>query len=153
MNASTTEGAAGTERPPRRPAAVAAAIGFVVLAGFQLALALGAPLGRAAWGGTHEQLPTSLRIASAFAVAVWALAALIVLRRGGFRISPVPPAMARWGTWILVGLLALGALANFASRSNWERFLWGPVALILAVLCLVVARGGEAGDRGSSRRA
>jgi hypothetical protein len=29
---------------------------------------------------------------------------------------------------------------NFASRSPWERFLWGPVALILAALCLVVAR-------------
>jgi hypothetical protein len=30
---------------------------------------------------------------------------------------------------------------NFASLSSWERFLWGPVALILAVLCLVLARG------------
>ncbi len=47
-----------------------------------------------------------LRIASAFAAAVWVLAALM----------------------------------NLASPSSWERFLWGPVALVLAVLCLVVAR-------------
>jgi hypothetical protein len=33
----------------------------------------------------------------------------------------------------------LAALLNFASHSSWERFLWAPVALILAVLCLVVA--------------
>jgi hypothetical protein len=30
---------------------------------------------------------------------------------------------------------------NIISPSKWERFLWGPVALILAVLCLVVALG------------
>ena len=148
MNASTTERSDQIQRPSRRPAAVAAAIGFVVIAGFQLALALGAPLGRAAWGGTYERLPVSLRIASAIAVVVWSLAALIVLRRGGFRILWIRPGIARWGTWILVGLLTLGALANFASRSDWERFFWGPVALILAILYFVLARGRETESRG-----
>lgn len=49
-----------------------------------------------------------LRIASAFAVAVWVLAALIVLGRAGFQVSPLSPAFVRWGTWILVGVLPLG---------------------------------------------
>lgn len=137
-----------TGLPPARSAAVAAAVGFLVIAAFQLALALGAPLGRAAWGGTHVRLPTGLRIASAFAVGVWVLAALIVLGRAGFRVSPLPPAFVRWGTWILVGVSVLGALMNFASRSSWERFIWGPAALILAVLCLVVAQGGAASSGG-----
>ena len=44
------------------------------------------------------------------------------------------------GTWILVGVLLVGALMNFASSSPWERFLWGPLALVLAVLCFVLAR-------------
>ncbi len=110
----------------------------------QVALALGAPLGRAAWGGTHSHLPTGLRVASAFAVWVWVLAALIVLGRAGFQVSPLPPAFLRWGTWTLVGVSILGALVNFASPSNWERFLWGPIALILAGLCVVVARSGSA---------
>jgi hypothetical protein len=82
-----------------------------------------------------------LRIASAIAVGVWVLAALIILGRAGYQISPVPLAVARWGTWVLVGVLPLGALMNFLSKSNWERFLWGPVALVLAVLCLLVAQG------------
>jgi hypothetical protein len=124
-----------------RTPAVAAAVGFLAIAVFQLALALGAPFGRAAWGGTHVHLPMGLRIASAFAVGVWVLAALIVLGRVGFQVSPLPSTFVRWGTWILVGALLLGALMNFASPSIWERVLWGPVALILAVLCLVVARG------------
>ena len=129
-----------TDLLPARTAAVAAAVGFLTIAAFQAALALGAPLGRAAWGGTHTQLPTGLRVASAFAFGVWALAALIVLGRAGFQVSALPSDLLRWGTWILVGVLALGAVLNFASPSSWERFLWGPVALILAGLCLLVAR-------------
>lgn len=130
---------------PTRAAAAAAAVGFLAIAAFQLVLAFGAPLGRAAWGGNHVQLPIGLRIASAFAVGVWVLATLIVLGRAGYQISAVPLAVARWGTWVLVGVLPLGALMNFLSKSNWERFLWGPVALILALLCLLVAQS-EAGS-------
>ena len=89
-----------------------------------------------------------LRIASAFAVGLWVLAALIVLGRAGFQVSPLPPAFVRWGTWILVGVLPLGALMNFASPISWERFLCGPVALILALLCLVVGRSGAAPSGG-----
>ncbi len=122
--------------------AVAAAVGFVAIAVFQAALAFGAPLGLAAWGGTNERLPRRLRIASAFAVGIWVLAALIILGRAGFQISPLRSSFAQWGTWVLVGVNLLAAIMNFASRSRWERFLWAPVALILAVLCLVVARSG-----------
>ena len=127
---------------PARTAAVAAAVGFLAIAAFQVALALGAPLGRAAWGGTRTDLPTGLRIASAVAVVVWALAATIVLGRAGFDIFSLPASVVRWGTWILIGLSLLGALMNFASSSPWERFLWAPLALILAALCFVVARSG-----------
>lgn len=129
--------AAGSSVPD---AAIAAAVGFLAIAGFQAALALGAPLGRAAWGGTRTHLPTSLRIASAVAVVFWVLAASVVLGRAEYRVSPIPEPVARWGTWILVGVLLLGALMNFASSSPWERFLWGPLALVLAVICFVVAR-------------
>jgi hypothetical protein len=63
-----------------------------------------------------------------------------VLGRVGIEVLPLPFAVYRWGAWVLVGLLLLGALVNFASRSAWERFLWGPFALLLAVLCFLVAR-------------
>jgi hypothetical protein len=123
-------------------AAVAAAVGLGGIAVFQLALALGAPLGRAAWGGNHHRLPTRLRVGSAVATIVWVVAAIIVLSRVGLGVS-LPDELARWGTWILVGLLVVGAAMNFLSRSKWERFLWGPAALVLAGLCLVVALGAS----------
>lgn len=129
-----------TDEAPRI-AALLAAVGFLVIAAFQAALALGAPFGPASWGGRHAGiLPARLRIASAVAAVVWFLAALIVLGRGGFDAGPIPDGVTRWGTWVLVGLLPVGALMNLASSSRWERFLWGPIALILAALCFVVAR-------------
>src|SRR5438067_7966530 len=88
-----------------RAAAAAAATGFSLLATFQLLLALGAPLGHAAWGGAQERLPSGLRIASAFAAVVFVVAALMVLSRAGYRMSPLPLSVARWGIWVLVAVL------------------------------------------------
>jgi hypothetical protein len=124
-----------------RAVAISAAAGLVGIALFQLAIAAGAPVGRAAWGGTHVgALPTGFRVASGVAVLVYAFAALIVLRRGGLVLPVIPEAMARWGTWVLFGLLLLGALMNVASSSVWERYFWAPYALILAGLCFLAAR-------------
>jgi hypothetical protein len=124
-----------------RTLSIIAAVGFGVLAAFQLAIALGAPFGRASWGGSHPaELPIELRVASGVAVGVYVFAALIILGRGGVVISPLSGGVVRWGAWIIAGLTAVGSLMNFASPSDWERFLWGPFALVLAVLCFLVAR-------------
>jgi hypothetical protein len=121
-----------------RGAAGAAAIGFAGIALFQLGLALGAPLGRAAWGGTIPgRLPAGLRVGSLVAVLIWSSAAAVVLGRVG--VGPLPS--IAWLTWVLFGLLLLGTLMNLASSSPWERYFWGPYALVLAALTLVVARG------------
>ncbi|MGH2671513.1 MAG: hypothetical protein ACRDHC_00895 [Actinomycetota bacterium] len=122
-----------------RWAGVLAAIGCVGIAAFQVALAAGAPLGRAAWGGAHERLPRKLRGASAVAAAVWVLAALVVLAGAGFEASPIPVSMADRATWVVAGLLFLGGVMNFISRSRLERLIWGPVAFVLAGLTIIAA--------------
>lgn len=126
---------------PRRAAGMAAGI-LAGLIMFQVALAIGAPLGRAAWGGTHSTLPTSLRLASAVPIAVYALSALILLNHAGYSVGRFSPAVARRGTWACAVVFSLSALANFASHSEWERFLMGPTALMLAALSVITARGG-----------
>ena len=136
-----------------RTAALLAAAGFVGIAVFQLALAGGAPWGHAAWGGASAELSLAQRSGSGVAVAVWVAAAVIVLGRAGFGGARADrlASLFRWGTWILVAVSALSALANFASQSSWERYLLGPLALLLAVLCTIVARAparrGEARTR------
>jgi hypothetical protein len=124
-------------------AALAAGAGFLLVAGFQVALAVGAPWGKAAWGGAHEgRLPRNLRISSAFAAVFWILAASVLFARAGHELIPLSSTVARWGTWVLFGLSALGALMNLASRSRLERLIWSPVSALLAVLCLLVALSG-----------
>lgn len=134
------------ERPARRKVAIAAAVGFLVVVAFQIALTLGAPLGAAALGGANPgPLPDELRVVTALSALIWILATFIVLARGGVPISPLPRGLGLWGTWVLVGYLALGLLLNLASFSPWERFGWAPFTLILFVLTLLLARGGSGG--------
>lgn len=118
-----------------------ATVGFFGIALFQLALAAGADWGHAAWGGADAELSTSLRIGSAVAAVVWAAAAGVVLGRAGFLGSDRRQAgLHRVGTWVVTALCGVGALANFASESGYENAIFGPLGLVLAILCVVVAR-------------
>ena len=135
-------------RPVRSGVAVVLAAGLVVVVAFQAALTFGAPFGAAALGGTNPgRLPDAVRLVTGFSAVVWLVAALVVLARGGYALVPIPEAVSRVGTWVLVGLLGLGALMQFASSSPWERFGWGPYTLIMFVLSVVLARSGSVSDR------
>lgn len=120
-------------------AATLAAAGFLVIAGFQLLLALGAPLGRAAYGGRNAVLSPTLRRTSAVAVVIWLLAAIVILGAGGVVDLPLPDVVIDVGAWVLVVLSVLGAIVNLASSSPWERFGWAPFSAALAVLSFIVA--------------
>lgn len=121
-------------------AGVLAVVLLPVVAVFQLALALGAPWGAAAWGGRHPGvLPRRLRIASGVAgVVVYPLTIVLVLHAAGWLTNAWLDGLGSLPMWFLAALLGLGALANFASRSPIER-IWGPVALAAAVCCGILA--------------
>jgi hypothetical protein len=127
-----------------RRLAFAIAVGLAIIAAFQLALALGVPWGQAAYGGTSATLAPELRVASGVATVVWLLAAALVLGRAGYWGSARWSVAFPWASWVVAVLLLLGALANFASSSPWERFGWGPLALLLAILCVILARSRAA---------
>lgn len=125
-----------------RVAGITAVALLAVVEVFQIALALGAPLGKASWGGQHEGvLPARLRIASAIAAVVaYPLIILFVLAAAGLIDTTLAVGTRRVGMWVLTALLALGAVANFVSRSKIER-IWGPVSLGAAVCCGLIAAG------------
>ena len=123
-------------------AALIAAALLLILIGFQLVLAAGAPLGAAAWGGQNPGvLPGRLRVASAFVGLVLypALLAVILAAAGviGDDWQPFDPVIAMW---VLAGFFTLGVLVNAISRSPPER-IWAVVSAGLAVCCAVVALG------------
>ena len=131
-----------------QPVAVVLAGGLLIVTTFQAALTIGAPLGAAALGGTHTgQLPDHLRLVTGLSAVVWLFLVLLVLARGGYALVSLPEAVSRVGTWVLVGLLGLGGLMNFASSSPWERFAWGPFTLVLLILGVLLARSGAAPGR------
>lgn len=107
---------------------------------FQIALAFGAPLGFAAWGGGHKDvLPPRLRIASALAgFVIYPLLILFVLISSNMVEATWLPGPGRAGMWVLTGLFTLGAIGNFVSRSTRERY-WGPVSLVIAFCCGIIA--------------
>ena len=81
-------------------AAIVAVVLLAVVAVFQSALALGAPLGRAAWGGQHEGvLPTRFRVASGVAgLVVYPLTILFVLASSGQITANWVPGTGKIGT-------------------------------------------------------
>lgn len=111
--------------PPERATGVA----LVGLSAFQIALAFGAPWGRAAYGGTrHGTLPNHLRAISGVAALGYGTGAVLVLRGSGS-----PRARARGFTTLSV-FMGIGTVANGASRSAVERAVWTPMTALMTVL-------------------
>ena len=122
-------------------AAVLACSVLGVLAGFQLALVVGAPLGHLAWGGRHRVLPTSLRIGSLVSIVIYALIAGVVLARAGLISIGLPEAAVGAVAWAVVAYFFLGIWLNLASRSKPERVVMSPAAALLCALSAAVALG------------
>jgi hypothetical protein len=109
------------------------------LAIFQLALILGAPIGKYAWGGAHTTLPRNLRIGSAISILLYGIFAIIILNKTEIILLFNDHAITDIGVWVLAAYFCIGAVMNGISRSKPERNLMTPIALVLAVLTLFIA--------------
>jgi hypothetical protein len=110
------------------------------LAVFQALLALGAPLGRFAWGGQHRVLPVSLRVGSIFAIVIYAVIAAVVLARADLiAAAGVPGGVVHTAMWAVAAYFLLGVGLNLASGSKPERAVMAPVSALLCASSVVVA--------------
>jgi hypothetical protein len=125
-------------------AAIVATVLFAAMAAFQLALALGAPLGAHVVGGRYSaRLPARLRVFSAIAAGVLVAAGLVVLGRAG--VIAAPPGVAAVlgpACWVIAAFLALNTLGNLRSSSRFERTVFAATTAVLAVLSGYVALMG-----------
>ena len=110
---------------------------------FQLLLAAGLPLGKAAWKGRYRVLPMKLRYASLAAVGLLGLSCWIVLARADLMSPGAAPLGVRAGVWIFAGYLSINTVGNAASSSMLERYVMTPVSALLAGCFLVVALSEE----------
>jgi len=116
-------------------ARIAAAL-FLVVAVFQVLVALGAPWGAfTQGGGTEGALPTVGRgIASVSAVIVLVMAASILARAGLGPFKRAPHMVITALAWLTTIYSALSVLANIATPSVRERVVWGPVCIVIFLL-------------------
>lgn len=105
---------------------------------FQAALALGAPLGRVAWGGQYETLPIGYRIGSGVSMAVYVYLIFCILKIWSKK-SPISLNAARLSIKIFGYFLIVGVLMNAVSRSHLEAIIMAPTALILCLSLLHIA--------------
>ena len=112
----------------------------LLVAAFQLALALGVPWGEVTWGGRFAgRLPYSMRAAAVVSLALMVtFAATLEVRAGNF--WPAARGVSRKLAWGIVASCGLGVLMNAMTPSVWERIIWLPVVSVMLVCSLIVAR-------------
>lgn len=123
--------------------ATAAALVFAAFAAgvvtFQVALALGAPWGAYAMGGTFPgRFPPVMRAAALVQAAVIALLALVVLSAAGLVLPSLADTLP-WAVWVVVAISLVSLVLNAISRSAGERRIWVPVAIVMLASSLSVA--------------
>ncbi|HBO64765.1 TPA: hypothetical protein DD425_02275 [Candidatus Saccharibacteria bacterium] len=102
---------------------------------FQVLLALGAPFGKAAWGGQHTSvLPRKLRVASAISVVLLLCIISVVLSFTGI-VTLYPNAVALGILWVSAVYFGVGVVMNAISRSRIER-VWSPYSAVICILMI-----------------
>ncbi len=121
------------------------ASGFLVFAYFatalfQLAIALGAPLGEYAYGGQREgKLPTPYRVASGISFLVMIAISGHYLAQTGILTPLLSAQQNAIVNWVLVGFAGLAALMNNITKSQKEKRLWGSTTLAMLLSAVLVA--------------
>jgi hypothetical protein len=113
-------------------------VAAMVVVGFQIALASGAPWGDYAWGGRFPgRLPIGLRLASALSAVIVLFIALIIEIRAGY-LFPEYHQLSMTLSWGVLGYCGLGTIMNAITPSKKERRLWLPIVTLLLVTSLAV---------------
>ncbi|NVM46291.1 MAG: hypothetical protein HWN79_15375 [Candidatus Lokiarchaeota archaeon] len=120
-------------------AAIIAVAIFVVISVIQLLLAIGLPLGKLAFGGKYEKLPTNMRIMSIVSIGIFTVASIAILERAGLLIIFNIPIFTLVFVWIIAIYLAFNTLLNIMSKSKQEKLIMTPLSLISSIFCFIVA--------------
>ncbi len=125
--------------PRVRLAAHAATVLFLLSAALQVALAAGLLPITMAWGGRQAALTPGLRGISIVAAILLLAFADVIRRRAGLTGKRPFARDTRVLAYLVTAFMVLNVLGNLASVSAGERLLFGPISVLLAVACTIVA--------------
>lgn len=112
---------------------------FAFFIGVQLLVAIGIIPISILWGGRQTELTKALQITSMVAALVLGAFIYVIRYRAGLLGGVPQPTVIRVAAWVVTAYLALNTLGNFASVSPVEKFLFGPLTILMTAACLIVA--------------
>jgi hypothetical protein len=116
------------------------AVGLLVLVMLlQLMLAAGILPITMAWGGRYTELTPALRFSSLIAIILLCYFAYVIARRSGILGSAPPSIVIKVLSWLVTAYLVFNTVMNFTSKSQGERWIFGPITLILVVLGVIIS--------------
>ena len=122
-----------------RNAANIASVLFFIFVVVQLLVAAGIIPISMLWGGRQPELTPSLRVTSVVAAVLLGAFIYIIRYRAGLVGRLPQPTIIRVAAWVVTGYMVVNTLGNFASVSTVERFVFGPMTIILAITSFIVA--------------
>ncbi|MGD6943162.1 hypothetical protein ACQCT6_14180 [Cytobacillus gottheilii] len=117
---------------------ITVAVLFLLIAIFQVLLALGFPLGEFALGGFHKVLPKKWRFVSIGNAVILILFAWIFLQHA-YILESILPFSTHVFVWIIAIFLALNSIANLFSVSKKEKYVMTPLSAAACILCFCIA--------------
>lgn len=113
----------------------------IIIALFQVALALGVPLGEFTMGGKYPgKLPARMRVAAVMQLFILAIFVFMVVVKAGMAFDQFY-SIGRIGIWIVVAFFVFGSIVNLSSPSRKEKLVMGPANIIALISTLMVALG------------
>ncbi|MCW3491656.1 hypothetical protein [Dethiobacter alkaliphilus] len=111
----------------------------IIIAIFQVALAMGAPLGEFTMGGKFTgKLPIKMRVAALAQIVILLIFVFIVAAKAGIAFEQYY-SFGRIGIWFVVAFFVFGTIVNISSPSRKEKLTMGPANIIALISTLVVA--------------
>lgn len=95
------------------------------------------------WGGRQTELTPTLRIASIAAAVVLGVFIYIIRYRAGLVGQPTIPSWVRIMSWVITAYMAFNTFGNFASASNIEKWVFGPLTIAITIACLIVSLAAQ----------
>ena len=113
---------------------------FTATALFQLALALGAPMGEYAYGGQIVgKLPIAYRVSSSISFLLMLAIAGHYLAQLGVVPKLLAPDLNQLANWGLIGFAVSAAVLNNITKSKKEKQLWGSTTIAMLIAAIIVA--------------
>ena len=90
------------------------------------------------WGGKMEA-QSQMQIMEGVSLGVMLVLLAIVATKAGFIPLKLPPIVFKIAFWLMFVLFALNTLGNLASVNDFERFVFPPITLAMAIFSLRLA--------------